>query len=64
MRKKNRIVHSAGHLDAIIKSDVLRGFTVWSDGSATVVLGWTSKHIEVTQDIWEEFNLKYNIYSY
>lgn len=63
MKKEYRI-QTAMLLDRILKEEILVGFTVWSDGSATIVLGWERSHVNIDADVWEEFNLRYNIYSY
>lgn len=63
-RRKIRNAWSAKELDSILSSKLIIGFTVWSDGCATVVVGFPRTHIEVNADIWEDFNLQYNIYSY
>ena len=64
MIKKSRIVKSTEEIDKILSNEILVGFSVWSDGSATLVIGYKKEHIEVGAELWEEFNLRHDIFSY
>lgn len=57
-------IKSSGHLITEMKKHVVVSLVVWSDGSATITMGWDTYDLDVSMDIWEDFNLKYNFYDY
>lgn len=57
-------IKSSEHLIKEMKKHVVVSLVIWSDGSATITMGWDTYDLDVSMDIWEDFNLKYNFYDY
>ena len=63
--KKNYLIASPVTLAKLLDNHGLVGFVLWSDGSATIYVGYAPRlFLEVDKDTWEEFNLRYNLYSF
>lgn len=60
--KKAVKIHTLEAIHKIIKEGIIQGWVCWSDGSCDIHMFMDSNFYEISMNVWEELNLRYNLY--